>query len=73
MSTWIKVEDRLPDFGSAVIAYISDRQTVILTHYYDDFALIRCGPEDGFSDHGVTHWMPLPEPPQDQWPPISVY
>ncbi len=59
---WISVKDRLPDKGTPVLVYIADRGSVMITHFYEDFALIRIGPETGPSAHGVTHWYPL-EPP----------
>lgn len=62
---WISVKERLPEHSQAVMVYIADRGSVMLTHFFGDFALARVGVESGFSDHGVTHWMPLPEPPKD--------
>ena len=61
---WINVKDRLPSKDTAVIAYIADRKSVIITHYYDDFALARVGIKNGFSEHGVTYWIELTEPPK---------
>lgn len=68
---WIPVEERLPEYGVRVLAtdmYEEDDCTEIWTRkeYPDD-------PEDGcwIDDRGwwhafdeVTHWMPLPEPPE---------
>jgi len=59
---WININDHLPDKNTPVIAYIGDRGTAILTHYYDDFALARVSIKDGFSEHGVTHWCELVPP-----------
>lgn len=63
---WISVEERLPEKGRVVLVYISDRKSIMLTHFFDDFSLVRVGMESGFSGHGVTHWMPLPEPPKEK-------
>jgi hypothetical protein len=62
---WISVEDRLPGEGRAVIVFIKDRCSVITTIFYGDFALTRVGGDPLFQDHGVTHWMYLPSPPDD--------
>lgn len=62
---WISVKDRLPENDTPVLAYMSDRGTAILTHFYDDFALVRTSFTDGFSEHGVTHWIELKPPTKD--------
>ena len=64
MNEWISVKDRLPEGDTACIVYFADRGTVMVTHYFDDFALVRVNGFEGFTEHGVTHWMPLPEPPE---------
>lgn len=63
MSEWISVVDKLPEEQMPVIAYIEDRDSVIVTYFFDDFALIRSSLQRGFTEHGVTHWMPLPPIP----------
>ncbi len=64
MSDWISVDKALPKKGSAVIVYIKDRDSVMVTMFYDDFCLARVGFDKGFLEHGVTHWQPLPPPPE---------
>lgn len=59
---WISVDDRLPEKGTDCLVYIGDRQSVILTTFLDDFALVRVSPTDGFAGHGVTHWQPVIHP-----------
>ncbi len=61
---WISVKDELPENEASVLVYIADRGTVMLTHYFGDFALTRVGVETGFTNHGVTHWIAI-EPPCD--------
>lgn len=64
--SWVKCSDRLPEDGThGVIAYIADRGTVIVCSYVGDFSLARVSSENGFEHHGVTHWMPLPDPPKE--------
>lgn len=51
---WIPVTERLPDIGIEVLVYSEDDG--ICVDYYDG---------DSFCYYGVTHWMPLPEPPKE--------
>ena len=70
---WINVKDRLPkDEVPVLVAYIgiNDRKL-----YADGMANIRyggwCWYEDYYGDNDekvavtITHWMPLPEPPEE--------
>lgn len=54
---WISVKDRLPNFEQPVLAY-SGEELGIGFAYLD-------GDGKWYGDCGdVTHWMPLPEPPE---------
>ena len=65
MSEWIKVDDRLPEYEGMYLCRFEDGD--IETFYYF------WGDEDGDGDSGhwgmcncpITHWMPLPEPPEE--------
>ena len=65
---WIPVEERLPEEGEPVLVAIRFRHwtdempTLIVSSWYEheDF----CGDENDIPYQGVTHWMPLPEPPE---------
>ena len=57
---WISVEDRLPDDDKLYLIIIDYPQDDILLSYYD-VANSQFYAED--YTVGVTHWMPLPEPP----------
>ena len=50
---WIPCSERLPEAGADVLAY--SRYKGVVVDYYD-------GVLWGYDD--VTHWMPLPEPPE---------
>ena len=66
MTEWIKCIDRLPKDGERVLVYeiseLTGDHTIHIEYLYhedeDDSQF-----EDG---KGVTHWMPLPEPPKDE-------
>lgn len=66
MSEWISVKDKLPDDGQQVLAYYTgveeiDEPPKVRTTFYFGF-------NNGFScvkHYGsVSHWMPIPEPPE---------
>lgn len=76
MSEWISVKDRLPELPNGegwktrmVIA--ADNRNCVAPMIYER-AIIRRKPVerwkyywDRIADVEVTHWMPLPEPPED--------
>lgn len=62
MSEWIKCEEQLPQQNEEVLVFGESWGTVVafLNHHgnWDD--------GDFYADiSGITHWMPLPEPPTD--------
>ncbi|EDA9105920.1 DUF551 domain-containing protein [Salmonella enterica subsp. enterica serovar Gdansk] len=64
---WISCSERMPDDGQHVII-LCDGAFVLYAQYRDGefFDVVRNG-EEFFETHSrnVTHWMPLPEPPQE--------
>ncbi len=60
MSEWISVKDRLPEIDGI---YLIIKETGM--GYSDKVAVCEYGFKYGFDRVGVTHWMPLPEPPNE--------
>ncbi|MFL9193951.1 DUF551 domain-containing protein [Escherichia coli] len=65
--SWISCSERMPDDGQHVII-LCDGAFVLYAQYRDSefFDVVRNG-EEFFEtqSRNVTHWMPLPEPPQE--------
>ena len=67
MTEWISVKDRLPTFNDQVIFYESEN--AVYTGYLSEYGIfyIKCrywvGPKCK-----PTHWMPLPEKPENECP-----
>lgn len=69
MSEWISVKDRMPKPYADVLVYgtthtYGREHTFMRQSYY-------CGDDDGYffcedTDTSVSHWMPLPEPPESE-------
>jgi len=63
MSEWVSVKDKKPEDDRPVIVYhdgLYDK-TVIEGWYDNDTGLFFV---EGYTVSGVTHWMPMPEPPK---------
>jgi len=57
---WISVKDRLPEESRAVLAYYDFR--IVLAEIVGERKVWRDTVAGGMLMH-VTHWQPLPEPP----------
>lgn len=59
---WISVKDRLPEEGETVLCYYESDLIGVCTRLHKIW-------EDSYgyweSDDAITHWMPLPEPPNE--------
>jgi|2_EtaG_2_1085320.scaffolds.fasta_scaffold295900_2 hypothetical protein len=64
MNKWISIEDRLPDPGEDVLVYDSGIGGGISKAYrsYEEDRFEILYMEYTFAN--VTHWQPLPEPPE---------
>ena len=69
MSEWIRVKDKLPEPETEVLVYRGNHFGDIMNVYTylgngeweDDY-----GYWARTEDDGITHWMPLPEPPKEE-------
>ena len=65
---WISVEERLPETyedGSADIVLVTDGQFIHMAAYSNEkWYFAECGEMKEPMFYKVTHWMPLPEPPE---------
>lgn len=62
---WISVEDRLPDSIADVLVFDSlDMFVAFYSHKIKEWLVM--APDHIDKIEGVTHWMPLPNPPKQQ-------
>lgn len=62
---WISVKDRLPDDDREVLAF--DGEYVFIAHFEGDGWVVYVQAEDDClyqQSVKVSHWIPLPEPPE---------
>lgn len=57
---WISVEEKLPPEDREVLIFDGTCMYVAFSPFCDEFRFSCCGQRTK-----VTHWMPLPEPPQE--------
>jgi hypothetical protein len=67
---WIPVSERLPDQGVRVLFFVNRKNTNYGAAYAGEYIKVfdtwayDLATEKGWSSAFVTHWMPLPEPPE---------
>ena len=59
-SRWIPVSERLPEYSGYVLA-VFEKCLPFVAMYYSGVKKFSCEREEA----NPTHWMPLPEPPQE--------
>ena len=59
---WTSVKEGLPEYDTAVIVFMEGRGVAMMTHYYNDFALVSVSMDKGFGEHGVSHWAAITPP-----------
>lgn len=65
MSEWISVKDRLPEYGVPVlVVYRGTVQYVTYSRDIGEWRASCCDDFDPMPGRFVTHWMPLPAPPE---------
>lgn len=68
MYKWISVKDELPDKNQDVLIYRGNYIEDMM-HVYTYLGNNEWEDEYGYwsrtDDEGITHWMPLPEPPKE--------
>lgn len=65
---WIPVTERLPEHLTSVIIHRKDGG-IFIWEYFDTSPTDECWIDDSmnvYSFYDVTHWMPLPEPPEEE-------
>lgn len=61
---WINIKDKQPDNFAPVLTYSEAGRCVAYKYVENGLSVWRIGSTDVILDCGITHWMPLPEPPQ---------
>ena len=70
---WISIEERLPDFNENVLGYSLGNITVVYRYNYKawngaEYQCWELAEPGSYAEDGEwtpTHWMPLPEPPNN--------
>lgn len=60
MSEWISVNERLPEYDMPVFGYDAENRDMGVVNFLNGEFFDICG-----DDMSVTHWMPLPDIPEE--------
>jgi hypothetical protein len=61
---WISVKDRLPEVGVNVLLIVADGGFVTSGWLSPQLQVFECAYGRVYWPEQITHWMPLPEPPE---------
>ena len=81
MSEWISVKDRLPEHNQRVLIFAEGKEdfsTIIQISHIGNVGLFTSTPrwdwiapfQYFFTNYEITHWMPLPKPPERESIPV---
>lgn len=66
---WISVKDKLPELGEKVLVYTTGNNMYTGWINSENTFTVVSGSHGFVDSYTVTHWMPLPEPPQEKTKP----
>lgn len=61
MGDWIKCDKRMPEQGEEVLVCDTSGKRFVTSHFRGYFRDLRVG----YSRKEITHWQPLPSPPEE--------
>ncbi len=61
---WISVNERLPVKDCTVLVAVDQRVAIADWYVKDGWSISREDSAMGMTSNTVTHWMPLPDPPE---------
>jgi hypothetical protein len=64
LNNWISVKDRLPDYDQLNLLWHKDFKQQFVGRRVDSNAMVPVMPRL-CNEEEITHWMPLPEPPEE--------
>lgn len=64
-SKWISIDEHRPPLQKFILVYNTEGATLIAKRYVNGYVAFFSDGEKLMGELGPTHWMHLPEPPQD--------
>lgn len=69
MNDWVRCEDEMPKESGYVIVWAPNginqvKNLITMAYHFANTELFQTTGPYSYSIPGVTHWMPLPEPPK---------